>query len=157
MSHPQPIQPHGVFDGILWRPVFKWAVLDIVLTMLALTPIMLYIAGPAAFSEDDAIANPASDQALASSGFLALSFVVGLAITIFASYRAARSAASSHVRHGGWTAIVSAVLGTAFLLLPADPSSAPSPLWYDALSLALMLPAGLFGGWVAMLREQRAA
>jgi hypothetical protein len=154
MNHPQPIQAHGVFDGILWRPVFKWAVLDIVLTMLALIPIMLYIAGPAALSEDDAIANPALDQALASTGFMMLSFVVGLAVTIFASYWAARSAGSLHVRHGGWTAVVSAVLGTAFLLLPADPSSTPSPLWYNALSLALMLPAGLFGGWIAMLREQ---
>jgi hypothetical protein len=153
IDRPSPIEPDGIFDGLRWSAILRGAVLDNVLTLVASIPVMLYFAGTQAFAEDEQTANRAMDSALASPEFLACQFAVGLSVTVYAAYWASRRAGLLYLRHGGWTAVASAVLGSAFLLVP-DASAAGSapPLWYEALSLGLMIPAGVLGGWLARVR-----
>jgi len=148
-QNPSPIEPDSVFDGLQWSSIFRGAVLDNVLTFLALFPIMLYVAGSEAFSEDEETANQAIDQAIVAPEFLLMSFLVGISITVYAAYWASRRAGVFHLRHGGWTAVASALLATVFLLVPGASAGPVLPLWYQGLGLALMLPAGVFGGWLA--------
>jgi hypothetical protein len=110
---------------------------------------MFYLAGAESLSDNEEMANAAIDAAIASSEFLIWSFAFGLSITVFAGFRASRAAGVLHLRHGGWTALVSAALGLLFLLVPDFDSTPPNPLWYDALSIGLMVPAGVLGGWLA--------
>lgn len=147
---PSSIEPEGAFDGLQWSPILRGAVLDNVLTILAMVPITLHFAGDAAFGENEEAARQAMDAAMREPAFLLATFAVGAAITLYACYWAARRAGVLHVRHGGWTAVTSAVLGTFIsLLLGGGSGGADTPLWYDALSLALMVPAGMAGGWLA--------
>ena len=85
-----PIEPDGIFDGVHWSPVIRWAVLDIVLTLVASVPVILYLAGGESFSSDEEISDQAFDAAMASAEFLLWSFAVGLSITTYASFRASR-------------------------------------------------------------------
>ncbi len=146
---PSPIEPDSVFDGLRWSPILRGAVLDNVLTLFALLPIMLYVAGIEAFSEDEETANQAIGEAIVTPEFLLMSFFVGISVTVYAAYWASRRARVFHLRHGGWTAVASAALASVFLLVPGATTGPQRPLWYDGLAFALMVPAGVFGGWLA--------
>ena len=149
MQSPSPIEPDSVFDGLRWSSILRGAVLDNVLTLFALFLMILYVAGIEAFSEDEETTNQAIDQAIVTSEFLFMSFFVGISITVYAAYWASRRAGVFHLRHGGWTAVASALLATVVLLVPGASASPTLPLWYQGLGLALMVPAGVFGGWLA--------
>lgn len=146
---PLPIEPDGMFDGLRWSAILLGALLDNVLTVLAMIPITLFVAGADALSKNEEVANEAIDRAILAPEFLLWSFVVGLAITVYAAFWAARRAGLSHLRHGGWTAVTSAVLASLLLVVPGTATGPEPPLWYNALALTLMVPAGVFGGWVA--------
>ncbi len=150
MASPSPsIDPEGVFDGLRWAPILAGALLDNALTMIAMFPITFFAAGAEAMSEDPATAQEAMEHAMDRPEFLALSFAAGAAITTFAAFWAARRAGVLHVRHGGWTAVVSALLACALFLLPGAAAEPRPPLWFEALGLAVMIPAGVVGGWLA--------
>jgi hypothetical protein len=157
MERPSPIQPDGLFDGLRWSPILRGAVLDNVLTLLASIPIILYVAGAEAFSKDEETASRAIDQALVAPEFLLWSFIVGISITAYAGFWASRRAGAFHLRHGGWTAVASAVLASLLLLVPGATAGPAPPLWYTGLALAFMVPAGVFGGWLASRVRKPAA
>jgi cellobiose-specific phosphotransferase system component IIC len=144
-----PIEPEGILDGLRWGCIIRGALLDIGLTVAASIPLLLVLAGPAAFSEDADTANEAMDQALASPEGLFWTMVIGLLATVGGGYYGARRAGSHHLRHGGWVAVVSLTLGLPFVLLSGGQGDAGNPFWYDALSIVCMLPAGLLGGIIA--------
>jgi hypothetical protein len=146
---PSPIEPDSVFDGLRWSPILRGAVLDNVLTLFALLPITLYVAGAEAFSEDEETAGRAIDRAIVAPEFLFLTFIVGISITAYAGFWASRRAGVFHLRHGGWTAVASVLLASVFLLVPGATAGPAPPLWFDGLGLSLMVPAGVFGGWLA--------
>lgn len=150
MAHPipPPIEPDGVLDGLVWPAIVAGALLDIVLTMVAGIPATLWLAGADA-EQDPAAAEAAFEQALATPEGMLLSAGIGLTATAVGAWYGARRAGVFHVRHGGWVAMVSAALGLLFLTLPAAPAAASAPPWFDALTMAAMLPAGLLGGFVA--------
>jgi hypothetical protein len=149
VERPSAIEPDGLFDGLRWSPILRGAVLDNVLTFLSSIPIILYVAGGEMFSEDEETARRAVDQAVVTQEFLFWSFIVGISITAYAAFWASRRAGVLHVRHGGWTAVASAVLGSLLLFVPGATAGPAPPFWYTALALALMVPAGVFGGWLA--------
>lgn len=154
---PFPVEPQGILEGINWRAVLLGAIVDIVLTIFAGTIFIFWAAGPDAFSPDEDVAKQAIDAALLSPEFLLYAFVTGLFATAIGAYVGARRAGVFHVRHGGWIAICSALCSLLFLLIPGATSAPNLPLWYDALGLILMLPAGLLGGWLAEARGGAAA
>lgn len=150
----EPIEPDGLFDGLHWPSILRWAVLDVVITVVASVPLMFFLAGDGALSDDEEIAGPALEAAASSADFLLWGLALGLSITVYTSFRAARAAGTFHLRHGGWTAVVSALIGLLFLLVPDAGSNSSSSLWYDAVSLGLVLPAGVLGGWLASAKPE---
>lgn len=152
-SRPPALEPDGVFDGLQWGCIVRGALLDIGLTLVASIPLLFLLAGDASFSDDEEIARRATDEALASREGLVLGAVVGLSATVIAAYYGARRARTLHVRHGGWIAITSLLLGLPFLFMPGAQSSVPNPVWYDVFTMVAMLPAGVLGGAIAKLRE----
>ena len=157
VSRPAGIEPEGLFDGLHWSSILRGAVLDNVLTLIALLPIMFYVAGAEALSDDEVAASRAIDQAIVAPEFLFWSFIIGISITAYAAFWASRRAGTLHLRHGGWTAVLSAVIASMFLLVPDAAADPQPPLWYNGLSLGLMIPTGIFGGWVASRRQPAAS
>lgn len=156
-QHPLPIEPQGLLDGISWRAVLFGAVVDTALTIFGFAILLFWLAGPDAFSTDEEVAERAIEAILLSSEFLLLYFIVGMLATVVGAFAGARRAGASHVRHGGWIAVCSALISLLFLLLAgAEPGPAP-PLWYDAVGLVLILPAGMLGGWLASLVDRGTA
>ena len=154
---PFPVEPQGILEGISWRAVLFGTIVDIALTVFATAILMLWVAGPDAFSPDEEVAEQAVDAALLSPEFLLFGFIAGILATAIGAYVGARRATVFHVRHGGWIAVCSALVSLLFLLVPGATSEPTPPLWYDALGFALMLPAGLLGGLLAALRDRAAA
>ena len=146
---PTPIQPDGILDGLKWGCIFRGAVLDIALTWLVSIPLTLLLIGPGVLSKDDATFEDALRQALSSPEGLLWSAVLGLAATIIGAYYGARRAGTLHVSHGGWVAAVSVILGLPFYLLSTAESASAYPMWYEAVGLAAMVPAGMLGGYLA--------
>jgi hypothetical protein len=138
-----------MLDGVRWSAVLRGAVLDNVLTVVASVPLAFLLAGEDGLAEDPEQFERTLDQAVETPEFLLWAFVVGLAITVYAAYWASRRAGVLHLRHGGWTAVASLALASLFLLVPGATEGSAAPAWYDALSIALMLPAGVLGGWIA--------
>ena len=154
---PAPIEPDGLLDGLDWGSILRGALLDVFLTILASIPLLLYLAGPEAFAEDESVASQAVDEALASPEGLALSFAIGFAGTVAGAYYGSRRAGAFHVRHGGWIAVVSLLLAVPFYLVPGAGSTPSIPLWYDVLGILATVPAGLLGGLLARAADSGAA
>jgi hypothetical protein len=156
-SHLPSIEPEGLLDGMRWRAVLFGVVVDIVLTGVAAAMLILWLAGPDAFSHDEEVAAQALAAALASPQYLVSSLVTGLLATLIGAFAGARRAGIFHVRHGGWVAVVSTVFGFSLYLLPGVHAEPTPPFWYDAVGIALVLPAGLLGGLLAAFRNPAAA
>ena len=145
------MRPDDVFDGLRWSPILRGALLDNVLTMFMSVPLILYFAGAEAFSENKNLANRALDGAMENPAFLSSFFVVGLVITVYAAFWASQRAEHLHLRHGGWTAITSTAISFLLLLITGAADGSGPPFWYEAIGMALMVPAGVLGGWLAYL------
>ena len=156
-SHLPSIEPEGLLKGMRWRAVLFGVVVDIVLTGVAAAILILWVAGSDAFSLDEEVAAQALAAALTSPQYLLSSLVAGLLATLIGGYAGARRAGIFHVRHGGWIAVFSTVFGFSLYLLPGASSEPTPPFWYDAVGIALVLPAGLLGGLVAARRDPAAA
>ncbi len=144
---PDSIDPEGVLDGIRWGAVVFGVVVDLAASLVVTIPMLLILAGPDAFSENEAIAQAAQAQALESDFATLVGVVVGLFCTVIGAFVGARRAACHFVRHGGWIGVGSLVLGVALIaMLPPEPAS---PLWADMTSLLGIVPAGMAGGLLA--------
>ncbi len=75
------------------------------------------------------------------SGLL-LMLILGLGFTVVGGYVAGRTARQEEILHGTSVAGLGIVLG----LFLRDPGL---PLWYEAVSFAAMIPAGMAGGYLA--------
>lgn len=148
-SHPSPIEPDGLLDGLRWSAIVRGALVDIVVTSLGAFLLMAAIVPPEAFEEGPA-AEQALDAAMTSPEGLLWTTVVGFAGTLYGGFYGARRAGTHYVRHGGWVAVTSLLITFPLMLTPLGESSAPA--WHDALGIALMLPAGVLGGWLASKR-----
>jgi hypothetical protein len=137
-SFPTSIEPHGIFDGLKPGAILIGAVVDHVATVA--------IAGESAFSDDEEVTQAAFDALSADPQFLVWSMVLGLSCTVLGAFVGARRAGKLHLRHGGWVAVASAVIGLLYLLLPAEATGPAPPLWYDVVGWVLLLPSGLLGG-----------
>jgi hypothetical protein len=148
-SHPNPIEPDGLWDGLKWGSILFGAVLDNVLTVLGFGLLTASLAGEEAFSQDEAAAERALQELASSPEFLLFGLLLGVAATVVAAFVGARRAGVHHVRHGGWIALGSAALSVVpYLLAGSAPAPGP-PLWYEALGWGLLLPSGLAGGYLA--------
>jgi hypothetical protein len=145
-SVPTSIEPHGIFDGLKPGAILIGAVVDHVATLATSIVLFVVLAGEAAFSDDEEVTQAAFDALSADPQFLVWSMVLGLSCTVLGAFVGARRAGKLHLRHGGWVAVASAVIGMLYLLLPAEAAGPVPPLWYDVVGWVLLLPAGLLGG-----------
>jgi hypothetical protein len=148
-SHPNPIEPDGLLDGLKWGSILFGAVLDNVLTVLGFGLLTASLAGEDAFSQDEEAAKRALQELASSPEFLLFGLLVGVAATATAAFVGARRAGVHHVRHGGWIALCSAALSIVPYLLPGSEPTHSPPVWYEALGWCLLLPSGLAGGYLA--------
>lgn len=84
---------------------------------------------------------------LKSTNGLLLGFILGMGCTIGGAYLAGRMAGSAEVVHG---ALVAAI-GIAVMVIFRESGE---PLWFGVIAFSGMLPAGIFGGYLA--RKKRA-
>ncbi|MEN8182637.1 MAG: hypothetical protein ABFS46_08890 [Myxococcota bacterium] len=148
-SHPRPIEPDGLFEGLRWSSIVLGAVLDNVLTLLGYGLLTTGLAGADAFSENEAAAERAFQDVVSSPEFLLLGLLVGVSATVIAAFVGARRAGVHHVRHGGWIAVCSVAFSLVFYLVPGSEPAPSPPVWYEALGWCLLLPSGLAGGYLA--------
>jgi hypothetical protein len=145
-SFPTSIEPHGIFDGLKPGAILIGAVVDHVATVATSIVLFALLAGESAFSDDEEVTQAAFDALSADPQFLVWSMVLGLSCTVLGAFVGARRAGKLHLRHGGWVAVASAVIGLLYLLLPAEATGPAPPLWYDVVGWVLLLPSGLLGG-----------
>ncbi len=143
---PAPIEPDGIFDGLKPRAILVGAVVDHVATIGTSIVLFGLLTGEDAFSEDGEVSEAAFEALSADPQFLVWSMVLGLSCTILGAFVGAWRAGTLHLRHGGWVAVTSAVIGFLFLVLPTAASGPAPPLWYDVVGWVLLLPSGLLGG-----------
>ena len=155
MSHypPSPIEPDGIFDGILWGCVIRGALVDLALSIVAGIPLAIWLAGVELLSEDPEVSDAVLDSALASPEGLFWGALLGLLATVVGAFYGANRAGGHYIRHGGWVAMTSLVLGMLLLLVPGGGSSPSAPVWYDFFCMVAMLPAGILGGYLAQVRN----
>lgn len=144
---PGSIQPEGLFDGLDWGCILRGALLDIALTFVFAVPLALALVGSEPFTQDTPETREAMERVFSSPEGLFWSSMAGLLATVIAAFYGARRAGQHFVRHGGWIAMASMVLGLPFLVGGGGANA--SSWWLDAAGLAAMLPAGLLGGLLA--------
>ncbi len=98
--------------------------------------VLLFAMAARGFSEKEVAA-----RMHGTSGLL-LMLILGLGFTVGGGYVAGRKARQEEILHGISVAGLGIVLG--FFL--RDPGV---PLWYEAVSFAAMIPAGMAGGYLA--------
>ena len=146
---PRPIEPEGMFDGLSPAAILLGAVVDNIATLLTSFGLILALGATDVFAEDEESSGAAFNELLDSPEFLFWSLVLGLSCTVLGAYVGARRAGQLHVRHGGWIAVASALFGLLFVLVPGQQPEQATPLWYEVLGWALLLPSGLLGGVLA--------
>lgn len=83
---------------------------------------------------------------------LIVSMIIGFGFTMLGGYWAARIANRDEIRHAFAVGALSEVLGIVFV---AFSSAKPFPLWYSAVSYALLIPVACLGGYFRMLSTER--
>ncbi len=158
MGFPEPppaIEPTSIFSGLRPLPILYGALVDHVATLLAGTVLFAVFAADRAIDLSEEISDEAMAEVLASPEFLLCSFIVGALCTALGGYLGARRAGCHHARHGAFVGLASLLIGLLLFALPL--TTEPSPLWYDLLGTAVVIPCGAAGGWLAekALSERR--
>lgn len=86
-------------------------------------------------------------------GCLIMSFFIGIGFTILGGFVAGRFAKQSQILHGALVGVLSLLIG-ASLFIPFSiyyPNQVSSPLWYSVISFLLVVPCGIFGGYISKL------
>jgi hypothetical protein len=148
LNRPPAIQPTGIFDGLRPGAILIGVVVDNLATVFAGSLLISLFAARLTEERGAEPSDEAFEALLASPEFLLASLIVGLLCTVLGAYVGARRAGCAFVRHGAWIAVGSAIVAVAFLALEGTAGSR-SPLWFDLVGFALMIPAGAAGGLLA--------
>jgi hypothetical protein len=141
---PDAIEPGGMFSGLKAWPIFAGVITDIVSTYI-LGTILLFIIlfkryGPEI--PEEAFQN----VALMDNNLLWFAFL-GTVCTVIGGYVGSRMAGSEEIRHGGWVGALSLIFSV-YLQLNTE-SDQVYPQWFTIISVALVIPAGVLGGYIA--------
>jgi hypothetical protein len=143
MSHPAPIRPEGILEGIRPGAVLRGFLLDNVLTIaIALVLVAAVLDEGLASSSAEEI-----DAVFASTRFALLLLPLGLLCTVLGGCVAGSHAGIAHVKNGVAVGVADVALALISLLVP--PTGPEPPLWIDLLGFGLVLPAAAAGGALA--------
>ena len=148
-----PIEPEGTFAGLRGGAILFGAFVDIAATVIGSTLLLLWLA-PEAMSPDEAATREALARLSGSTAYVIGNLALGALCTVLGAFVGARRAGQLHVRHGGWIAVTSTLIGVLLTLLEPIPVGEPVPaaavpFWVEALAWILILPAGVAGGALA--------
>ena len=150
-----PIESEGTFDGLSGSAILFGAFVDIAATLILSTLLALWLA-PDLSSQDEAVARQALEHLHASQAYVGANIAIGALCTAIGAFVGARRAGQLHVRHGGWIAVTSTVLGVLLTLLEPTPVQNGSiPVWVEVTTWLLILPAGMTGGTLAAAVSRR--
>ncbi len=121
--------------GLKFKAILFGFLVDTIGTM-AVALVLLFAMAERGFSE-----NEVAIRMHGPSGLL-LMLILGLGFTVVGGYVAGRTARQTEILNGAAVAGIGLVLGL-FLREPG------LPLWYEAVSFAAMIPAGVAGGYLA--------
>lgn len=126
-------------SDINFKAIIVGAVADNAGTLLLMT-VLAALLVRTGLSEDEVMSR------MKSAAGLLLGLIVGLGCTVGGGYLAGRMAGRAEVLHGALAAAVGLVLSIIFW-------ESGDPLWFDITGFAMMLPAGMAGGYVAHRRR----
>lgn len=75
--------------------------------------------------------------------------VLGTTCTVFGGFIGAKITGSEEFRHGGWVGAVSLITGVYMEFVSKEVQS--YPLWFTVISTAVIIPAGVLGGYLAQM------
>ena len=150
-------QPQGVLAGSRPKDVLLGVAVDWALTIIAGVVVLLLFLDSDLWDAEEEVLNQALSALNADAAYLATTFLLGTTATVIGAYVGAKRAGVLHLKHGLAIAVLSAALALLFVPLPADGGIADIPLWYDIASWLFILPAGIFGGYLARERKERAS
>jgi len=123
------------FSDIKFKAVIIGAIVDNAGTLLLMTLLVaaLFSTG---LSEDEVMIR------MKNTNGLLLGLILGLGFTVLGGFFAGKIAGRADILHG----VLVAIVGMAMALIFRE---SDSPLWFDVVGLTGMLPAGIFGGFLA--------
>ncbi len=123
-------------SDIRFKALIAGALVDNAGTLLVMTTLAALLV-KSGLSEDEVMAR------MKSTNGLLLGLVIGLGFTVLGGFFAGRMAKKAEMLHGALVAVVGMVITMIFW-------ESGHPLWFDIVGFAGMLPAGLYGGYLAM-------
>ena len=121
--------------SLKFKAIFSGVAADTLGTLIAATVLFASMAAAGISEAEIAL------RIRGTSG-LTLMLIIGLCFTLLGGYVAGRAAGQSEIVHGAVVAGIGLALGLFF----REPGL---PLWYEAVSLAAMIPVGMAGGSLA--------
>lgn len=151
---PSAIEAPGFFSGLELRPIVFGALVDYLASLLGGGLLFAVLAYEAGFDPGKQPSPEAIQALLATPQGMRGALLVGVLGTLLGGFLGARRARREFARHGAFVGLVSLSLAVMTLALETAPPT--TPLWYDLLGAALVIPVGALGGALAgMLAKQR--
>lgn len=148
-DRPGSIEPNGIFAGLKAWPIFAGVIADIVSTYI-LGIILLFILLYQRYGAD--IPDEALTDINVIDDNILWFLILGTLCTVFGGFVGSRMAGSDEIRHGGWIGAVSLIFG---VLMESNASGQTYPQWLTIVSVAVVIPAGVLGGYIASVVKIR--
>ena len=152
---PPPIGgPSPTGDGLRIRAIVVGVVVDWVGTVFATVAIMFGVGVVLAVRLGaDADIDEQMNAIVVSREFALLMAFVGTAFVSIGGFFAGIIARQEEIKHATIMGLISLALGAATQLLPIEEPPVWNPVWFQFLSIAVVVPAAVFGGFLAGLRR----
>ena len=145
MDHiPESTEPGGMFSGLKAWPIFAGAITDIIFTYLFGT-ILLFVFLYRKYGAD--IPQEALTNITIVDDNIVWFSILGFICTMLGGFVGSRMAGSEEIRHGGWVGAVSLIFSVLMELNTGTGEAYPQ--WLTIISVAIVIPAGVLGGYIA--------
>ena len=143
---PPPIEPTGFFTGVQLRPVIIGVVVDYVATHAAMYAFIFgYLAKE--LSKNGEVTEEVMFEYMLSPEGLTAALIIGGLCTVLGGFIAGRKAGTLELKHGAFVGLGSLIVS--FLEQTVRGGSIPLPEWFVFVSVALVIPEGALGGFIA--------
>lgn len=147
---PEPTEPEGMFSGLKAWPIIAGALADIVSTYILGSILLMFLLYRQYGTN---IPQDALTNITVVDNHLLLFSILGFLCTVIGGFIGSRIARSEELRHGGWIGVVSLIIS--MLMEMNSDTGDKYPQWVTILSIAVVIPAGVLGGYIAVLVRKR--
>ncbi len=143
---PPPIEPTGFFTGVRIRPVIIGVVVDYVASYAAMAVFIFgYLAKE--LSKKGEVTGEVIFEYMLSPEGLTAALIIGGLCTALGGFIAGRKAGTLEIKHGAFVGLGSLMVSLIEQTLRGE--SIPLPEWFVLVSVALVIPEGALGGFIA--------